>query len=333
MSSRSLPAAATCAAIALIVIATAPAIAADPGATNGRIAFGTRQADGSFHIESVLPNGAGLTQVTTGTSRDLCPEFTPDGRQMVFCSNAGGAWELWTIKQNGTKRTQLTHFGGFAIFPDVSPDGSRIAFSGFVDDPQSDQVFVVDAATGDDPIQLTSCSAAQPDCFSSYPVWSPDGHRLLFIHGEGFDADGNPVNEQIWVMNADGSGGHPITTDPAPKDQVADWSPDGSRIVFTSGVFGSGGIWTIHADGSGLHQLTGCGPGDPSPCPGGDDWGPSWSPDGRKIVFLHDLTSLGIADRPVTVMNTDGTNAYAVTKTPGIHAVPAWQARGVGVGA
>ena len=61
-------------------------------------------------------------------------------------------------------------------------------------------------------------------------------------------------------MDADGSNPHPLTTGPAPKDQVPDWSPDGSKIVFHAGGFGSGGIWVMNADGSGQHQLSGCGP-------------------------------------------------------------------------
>ena len=136
------------------------------------------------------------------------------------------------------------------------------------------------------------------------------------------------LDEQVWVMDADGDNPHPITSSSAPKDQVPDWSPDGSKISFTVGYVGSGGIWTINANGSGAHQLTGCTASDPTPCPGGDDWGTAWSPDGRKIVFLRDLTSLGIADRQVTVMNADGTGAHSIT-TPGLHAVPAWQPRGV----
>ena len=44
----------------------------------------------------------------------------------------------------------------------------------------------------------------------------------------------------------------------------------------------------MNADGSGQHQLTGCAPSDPSPCAAGDDFGPAWSPDGTKIVFLRD---------------------------------------------
>ena len=319
--------AAAFAAITSLSVALGSASAADPGATNGRIAFGTR-LNGGFNIDTIMPDGSDLKTVTTGGGFHLCPDYTPDGRDIVFCANTSGAFEIWTVKQNGAKPTQLTHFGGFAVFPDTSPDASRIAFSGFIADPANDQIFVVDADTGASVVQLTSCPAAHPDCFSSYPVWSPDGTKIAFTHGDGFDADDNPDNEQIWVMNADGSGAHPITTGAAPKDQVPDWSPDGSKIVFTIGYVGSGGIWTMNADGSNARQLTGCTASDATPCPGGDDWGTAWSPDGRKIVFLRDLTNLGIADRQVTVMNADGTGAHSIS-TPGLHAVPSWQARGV----
>src|SRR4051794_30392963 len=308
-------------------VALSPAAAAAPGVANGRIAFGTRM-DGAFNIETVMPDGSDLKAVTTGSGFHLCPDYTPDGRQIVFCANTSGDWELWTIKQNGAKPTQLTHLGGFATFPDTSPDRSTVAFSGFIGEPANDQIFTVDAVSGGGLRQLTSCPAAHPWCLNSYPAWSPDGTRIAFSHADGFDADDVPENEQIYVMNADGSNPHAITTGPAPKDQVPDWSPDGSKISFSLGYPGSGGIWTIDADGGHPHQLTGCTASDPTPCPSGDDWGTAWSPDGRKIVFLRDLTSLGIADRQVTVMNADGTRAHSIS-TPGLHAVPAWQARGV----
>lgn len=314
-------------ALAMLGLALTPVAASYPGITNGRIAFGVR-GDTGFNIVSVMPNGAGEIALTTGAGFHLCPDYSADGRQMVFCSNLSGAWELWTMKQNGTRQTQLTHFGGFAIFPDFSPDASKIAFSGWVSAEQNDQIFVVDAATGTATLQLTTCPAATPNCFSDFPVWSPDGTKIAFTHGDGFDSDDNPVNEQVWVMDANGSNAHALTTGADPKDQVPDWSPDGSRIAYSSGQFGSEGIWTMNADGSNQHQLTGCAPASPGPCAAGDDFGTAWSPDGSKIAFLRDLTGLGIHDRPVYVMNADGSNQTRITTAPAMHAVPAWQPRG-----
>src|SRR6185369_4784290 len=173
MSHRIWPAAVV-AVMALLGVALAPAMAADPGVANGRIAFGTR-ANGTFNIETVMPDGSDSKMVTSGASFHLCADYTPDGRNIVYCGNQSGAFELWTINQNGGKPTQLTHFGGFATFPDTSPDGSKIVFTGWVTDEANDQVFVVDAATGTHVTQLTSCPAAHPSCFSSIPTWSPDG--------------------------------------------------------------------------------------------------------------------------------------------------------------
>ena len=56
-------------------------------------------------------------------------------------------------------------------------------------------------------------------------------------------------------MDADGGDAHAVTTDAPVKDQLPDWSPDGSRIAYESGSGGSGGIWVMNADGSDPHQL------------------------------------------------------------------------------
>src|SRR5207247_7915425 len=96
-------------------------------------------------------------------------------------------------------------FGGFAIFPDFSPDGSKIAFSGVIGSGTNDQIYVTDSATGTAAVQLTDCPAAQPDCFNDNPVWSPDGTTIAYTHGDGFDADGNNVNEQVRLMSAAGT--------------------------------------------------------------------------------------------------------------------------------
>ncbi|HEY4752153.1 MAG TPA: hypothetical protein VIH37_02640, partial [Candidatus Limnocylindrales bacterium] len=168
-----------------------------------------------------------------------------------------------------------------------------------------------------------------PGCANDYPAWSPDGRRIAFIHADDTDADGNPINAQVWVMNADGSNAHALTTDADPKSEVPDWSPDGERIAYSSGQIGSEGIWVMNADGSHRHQLTGCSSTDAAPCAGGDDFGPTWSPDGRSIAFLRDFGAFN-GDRPVMVMRADGSHVHRITAPGTIALVPAWQPRGAG---
>ncbi len=323
---------AICLAATVAVPAVAPVLASYPGAANGRIVFGQRAADGSSNIFSVLPDGTGLKQLTVGSHNHLCPSYSADGQSIAYCSDVTGSWEIWAMKQNGTKQHQVTHLNGFSTFPDYSPDGSKIAFVGQLGTDPSDQVYVVNAATGGGLTQLTTCPVVDGFCLNDYPVWSPDGKQIAYIHGERFDADGNALDEQVWVMDANGANKHQLSSDSRPKDQVPDWSPDGSRIAYASGGFGDGQIWVMNANGSNQHQLTGCAPADPLPCAIGDDFGTAWSPDGTKIAFLRSFQALGVRNRPVYVMNADGTGQHQLTPGTRLAAVPGWQARGVGAG-
>jgi Tol biopolymer transport system component len=315
------------ASFALAAATLSTASAAYPGA-DGRLAFGVRGPDG-VEITSVRADGSGARTLTSGSGFNACAAYSPDGARIAYCSNAGGAFEIWTMRQNGTGQRQVTHLGGFAVFPDYSPNGRRIAFSGGEGSDPNDEIYVVDAASGGSLQQLTSCAAYGPGCFNDYPAWSPDGRRIAFIHADDTDADGNPVNEQVWVMNADGSARHALTSGPDPKDQVPDWSPDGRHIAYESGSFGSGGIWVMDADGSHARQLTGCTSGQAAPCAAGDDFAPTWSPDGRHIAFARDFQAVG-GDRPIMVMRSDGSDVHRITPAGEIAFAPAWQPRGGG---
>ncbi len=244
----------------------APAIVLLPGE---RIAFGVRAADGSSDIFSILTDGTDMHKISSGSGNHLCAAYSPDGREIAYCADAGGAFEIWTMQSDGTDQAQLTKLGGRALFPDVSPDGDKIAFAGVEGSDPNTEIYVVDAATGTGLVALTSCAGGMAGCANDYPAWSPDGKQIVFVHQDDVDADENGVNQQVWVMNADGSHPHALTTGSEPKDQVPDWSPDGKRIAYASGTGPDEGIWVMGADGTKPRQLTGCRPGDASPCASG----------------------------------------------------------------
>lgn len=101
---------------------------------------------------------------------------------------------------------------------------------------------------------------------------SPDGERLVYTTV----AD---TQEDLALLNSDGSGEPRWLTDDEYKDRGPRWSPDGKRIAFYSTRSGSFEIWLINADGTGLRRLT----------EAGNDkaFNPVWSPDGKKLTFTN----------------------------------------------
>ena len=118
-----------------------------------------------------------------------------------------------------------------------------------------------------------------PDALGeSAPSWSADSTKLAFSSDE-------TGNQDIYVMNADGTGRVKLT-DREAKDMEPSWSPDGEWIAFLSRSQGKTDIHRVRPDGSGLASLT--------VHPAQLYSRPIWSPDGTKIAF----TSNRDADPP-----------------------------------
>jgi len=279
------------AAVAVVAVVAGTASASYPGATNGRLAFGST-IDGNTDVYTVLPNGEGLRRLTDDPAFDACPAYSADGRSIVWC----GPGALWVMKQNGTKKRRLTDFAG--TFPDLSPDGTTVAFTGAPPGSTNVDIWTV-GIDGTGLARLTT--AAGQDQF---PAWSPDGRTIVF----GSTRTGV---KQVWLMDADGGNQRQLTFDAVPKDQVPDWSPDGSRIAYVARTAPVGGdIWIVDSDGANPRPITA----------GADDLGTAWSPDGTQIATLNWTT------RTVEVINEDGSGRHAV-HPGGIQFVPGWQPR------
>ena len=211
----------------------------------------------------------------------------------------------------------------------VSPPG-RIAFVTEVS-PFNGALYVVNS-DGSGLRQLAAGAA-----YYTRPRWSPDRRRIAFGRN-----DENFSNELL-VIDVDGNGGTVRLAEGADPA----WSPDGTKIVFTSYIGSSPdsatAIYVMNADGSGIKQLTS--PNNAEQCPQGYsayDLNPDWSPDGKQILFERDFITDGFFALAcgldgegyvpnVYVMNADGTEVRRLR--PGgpwdsPDAAPAWSPDG-----
>ena len=146
------------------------------------------------------------------------------------------------------------------------------------------------------------------DAFDSSPAWSPDGRRIAFES----ERDGN---DEIYVMNADGSGVARLTVNDAIDGSPA-WSPDGQRIAFDSLRDDNFEVYLMNADGSGVTRLTNN---------DARDWHPVWSPDGRRIAFESNRDG----NAEIYLMNPDGSGVVRLTYNGAADWVsPAWSPDG-----
>jgi Tol biopolymer transport system component len=133
---------------------------------------------------------------------DADPQFSPDGKRLLFRSNRGGAWELYTADLDGGDPVQLTrdaandaiskHAYGGEGPPRWSPDGKRIVWMRKFPERGYD-LWTMDA-DGGNARALTDNGMID----DAYPSWSPDGQRIAFDSNR----DGN---NEIYLMKADGS--------------------------------------------------------------------------------------------------------------------------------
>ena len=167
----------------------------------------------------------------SSTRQDVSPQFSPDGRKIVFASDRSGSWEIWICDSDGRNPVRLTSFNHLITgSPRWSPDGRQIVCDARVAD--SADIYAINVEGGN-PRRLTTEPSED-----IVPSWSSDGQWIYFCSNRG-------GSHQIWKMPA--AGGQAVqVTKHGGFDNME--SPDGRFLYYAKGR-GESGIWRIPVAG------------------------------------------------------------------------------------
>jgi TolB protein len=236
-----------------------PAYSAD----GRRIAYCSGQGGGPVQVWTMNQNGSDKHQITRMSGPAIFPDFSPDGSRIVFTAKPADSTtrDIYVVSSDGSNLIRLTSGVGNNAYPAFSPDGRKIVFTS--DRTGTWQVWLMNA-DGSHQRQLTF----DPRPKDQVPDWSPDGTKIAYIADTNGIADTvSPSWGDIWIMNADGSHQHPLTSGGSWYGTA--WSPDGSRIasldwpsrtVYTLDAADGGGAQPVHP-GPGLQYVPAWQPG------------------------------------------------------------------------
>jgi TolB protein len=245
-------------------------------------------------LAALLLSAVASTGAATGALR---------GR-IVFERSIGDQADLYAVRPDGSGLVRLTHTARAENEPSWRPDGRRIAASGgpgLVELTPSGRVVRRLRLRGS-PIQ---------------PRWSPDSRRIAYLLLRCDVVSVGPACADLWVVRPDGTGNRQLSLEGVDTTQsypwLYSWAPGGQRIVFV----GQRGLVIADVD-TGAKRLL-----PPTRRVLAQD--PSWSPDGRWIVFTRQREAFSGSD--LHAVSPDGRHEHAIVRARDVER-PEWSPDG-----
>jgi len=298
-----------------------------------------RNPSGSITVVNAAPSERHLRNVRQLTNGGENAEayFSADGRQLVFQSSRDGRTcdQEYVMNVDGSALRRVSTGTGKATCGFFYSNDQRILFGSShalqtacpaKPDPSKGYVWGLDPfdiytarTDGSDLKRLTDYGV-----YTAEAVVSPDGKRIVFTSLKDGDLD-------IYTMNVDGTDVQRLTTT-AGYDGGPWWSPDGTKIAYRAwhpvdSALGSYRelltqrlvrpnrmeLWVMNADGSGQRQITQL---------GGANFGPSWTPDGTRLIFSSNYLRPRSSNFDLFLVNLDGSGLEQVTTEPSFDGFP-----------
>lgn len=206
------------------------------------VVFENLDEDGDMEIYQADLLTGSVEPLTRNDVDDFGPRWSPNGEEIAFHSSRDGNLDIYILDRFDLFERPLTDDPGADLFASWSPDGQRLVYQCEIGGGR--EICIIDR-NGDNRLQLTD-----NDRFDGLPDWSPDGERIAFASTR------DEAQDEIYIMNSDGSGVQRLTNRPDSLDTHPRWSADGERIVFESNSGGDYEICIMRSDGSELTCIT-----------------------------------------------------------------------------
>ncbi len=190
-------------------------------------------------IYKVPAQGGTAVQLTTQTSYEANPVWSPDGKQIAFASDRNGNFDIFIMPADGGAARRLTYHSASEIPSAFTPDGKYVFFSASIQDPASSALFPTGAMTE---LYKVPVAGGRTEQVLGTPAelvcFDKTGKNFLYQDRKGFEDEWrkhhtSSITRDIWLYNTQ-TGKHTNLTNRGGEDRNPVYAPDGNAVYFLS---------------------------------------------------------------------------------------------------